>query len=194
MRKQRAFASLTEDEINQIAGWLPGGKYDEVRERIAQPRPAGFGLELKSTRPLETLWKNFCTVEKINRRLENGEKLEKLKVSDLNAIDAGDRTDFPTPASPPTGSILIPNSNPNLCDLCAHAAKRAKHNLQFSLVVNQHSKLITSHPSTRPPAAVPEPVRFSVTIVGGKTNRAKYRIAEAFGRRDDPTHPDEIYL
>jgi phage FluMu gp28-like protein len=50
MRKQRAFAGLTEAEIKQIARWLQHGKYQDVRVRIAKPRPEGFGLELNSTR------------------------------------------------------------------------------------------------------------------------------------------------
>ena len=46
MTKQRSFASLTEEEINQVAEWLQHGTYDEVRDRIAKPRPEGFGLNL----------------------------------------------------------------------------------------------------------------------------------------------------
>ena len=48
MTKQRSFASLTEEEINQVAEWLQHGTCDEVRDRIAKPLPEGFGLNLKS--------------------------------------------------------------------------------------------------------------------------------------------------
>src|SRR5690349_19197876 len=92
MRKQRAFATLTEQEIDKIAEWLRTGKYDDVRDRIAQPRPEGFGLKLNSTRPLETLWANQATVDKINRKLEQGEK---LTVSALNALNGGEQSDVP---------------------------------------------------------------------------------------------------
>jgi hypothetical protein len=53
MRKQRAIAGLTEAEIEQIARWLQHGKYQDVRVRIAKPRPEGSGLN--STPP--GLWK-----------------------------------------------------------------------------------------------------------------------------------------
>ena len=92
MTKQRSFASLTEEEINQVAEWLQHGTYDEVRDRIAKPRPEGFGLNLKSKRPLETLWQNKNTVDKINRKLAQGEK---LTVSEFNAINSGERADLP---------------------------------------------------------------------------------------------------
>ena len=92
MTKQRSFASLTEEEINQVAEWLQHGTYDEVRDRIAKPRPEGFGLTLKSKRPLETLWQNKNTVDKINRKLAQGEK---LTVSEFNAINSGERADLP---------------------------------------------------------------------------------------------------
>jgi hypothetical protein len=75
MRKQRAFATLTEADIDQIAEWLRHDTYDKVRERIAKPRPDGFALQLKSTRPLETLWQKKNTVDKINAKLETGQKL-----------------------------------------------------------------------------------------------------------------------
>ena len=92
MTKQRSFASLTEEEINQVAEWLQHGTYDEVRDRIAKPRPEGFGLNLKSKRPLETLWQNKNTVDRINRKLAQGEK---LTVSEFNAINSGERADLP---------------------------------------------------------------------------------------------------
>ena len=92
MTKQRSFASLTEEEINQVAEWLQHGTYDEVRDRIAKPRPEGFGLNLKSKRPLETLWQNKNTFDKINRKLAQGEK---LTVSEFNALNSGERADLP---------------------------------------------------------------------------------------------------
>ena len=55
MRKQRAFASLTEEEIDQIAEWLDHDNYDHVRERVAKPRPEGFGLTI-SNKPLQNLF------------------------------------------------------------------------------------------------------------------------------------------
>jgi hypothetical protein len=75
MRKQRAFATLTEHEIDQIAEWLRSNTYEVVRDRIAKPRPEGFALQLKSTHPLETLWERKNTVDKINTKLESGQKL-----------------------------------------------------------------------------------------------------------------------
>ena len=92
MTKLRSFPSLTEEEINQVAEWLQHGTYDEVRDRIAKPRPEGFGLNLKSKRPLETLWQNKNTVDKINRKLAQGQK---LTVSEFNAINSGERADLP---------------------------------------------------------------------------------------------------
>src|SRR5262245_63130471 len=89
MRKQRAFASLTEPEIDQIAEWLQDGKYDEVRERIAKPRPEGFGLTI-SNKPLETLWKNKNKVDKINGRISAGQK---ITLADFDAINSGERDD-----------------------------------------------------------------------------------------------------
>ena len=64
MTKQRSFASLTEEEINQVAEWLQHGTYDAVRDRVSKPRPEEFGLNLKSKRPLETPWQNKNTVDK----------------------------------------------------------------------------------------------------------------------------------
>jgi hypothetical protein len=91
-RKQRAFASLTDAEIEQIANWLRLETYEHVRERIAKPRPEGFGLELNSTRPLETLWQKKNTVDKINNKLATGEK---LTVTEFDAINSAEKTDVP---------------------------------------------------------------------------------------------------
>jgi len=92
MRKQRAFASLTEDEINQIAEWLQQDTYDRVRERVAKPRPEGFGLQVKSRRPFETLFANKNRIDKINRKLETGQK---LTLAEFESIAAGEKTDLP---------------------------------------------------------------------------------------------------
>src|SRR4051812_6422970 len=92
MRKQRAFATLTEAEIDQIAEWLRHDTYDQVRDRLAKPRPEGFALQLKSTRPLETLWQKNNTVDKINAKLATGQK---LTLSEFESISAGQKTDLP---------------------------------------------------------------------------------------------------
>jgi len=92
MRKQRAFASLTEDEINQIAEWLQQDTYDRVRERVAKPRPEGFGLQVKSRRPFETLFANKNRIDKINRKLETGQK---LTLAEFESIAAGEKADLP---------------------------------------------------------------------------------------------------
>ena len=91
MRKQRAFASLTEEEIDQIAGWLRHDNYDHVRERIALPRPEGFGLTI-SNKPLQILFGRKNTVEKINRKLETGQK---LTLAEFESIAAGEKADLP---------------------------------------------------------------------------------------------------
>src|ERR1041384_1942806 len=90
MRKQRAFAGLKEAEIEQIANWLRLGKYHDVRERIAKPRPDGFGLQLNSIRPLETLRAKTNTIEKTNARISTGQK---LTVAEFDSISAGEKTD-----------------------------------------------------------------------------------------------------
>jgi hypothetical protein len=92
MRKQRAFATLTEEEIDQIAEWLRHDTYDKVRDRIAKPRPEGFALQLKSIRPLETLWQKKNTVDKINAKLETGQK---LTLAEFESISAGEKADLP---------------------------------------------------------------------------------------------------
>ena len=55
MRKQIAFASLNEAEIDQIAEWLRHETYETVHERVRKPRSeGGFGLNI-SRSPLERL-------------------------------------------------------------------------------------------------------------------------------------------
>jgi hypothetical protein len=58
MRKQRnqpAFAGLNQNEIDQIDRWLHCYTYDAVRDRIARPRPEGFGLVVTKG-PLQRLF------------------------------------------------------------------------------------------------------------------------------------------
>jgi hypothetical protein len=64
-RKQPAFTGLTQNEIDQIARWLHCSTYDAVRERIARPRPEGFGLVI-SKGPLQRLFEKSAA-----RMLEN---------------------------------------------------------------------------------------------------------------------------
>jgi hypothetical protein len=88
MRKQRAFRTLTDAEIDQIAEWLRREDYDVVLERVRKPRPEGFGLNI-SRSPLERLFAKTNVVKEINKHLESGEK---LTVSRLDAITSGEAT------------------------------------------------------------------------------------------------------
>src|SRR5687768_9108843 len=90
MRKQRAFAGLTEQEINQIAEWVKGGKYDDAIERIAKPRPEGFGIKV-SRSPLQRLWAKTARVERINARIASGQR---LTLNEFDAINAGEKLDL----------------------------------------------------------------------------------------------------
>ena len=69
MTKQRSFASLTEEEINQVAEWLQHGTYDESPRPHRQTAPGRIRAEPQIQTPLETLWQNKNTVDKINRKL-----------------------------------------------------------------------------------------------------------------------------
>src|SRR6185503_9058525 len=93
MRKQRAFAGLTEKEIEQIADWLrsggPDNTYDAIRERIAKPRPEGFALTI-SNKPLQLLWEKTNRVERINNRIASGQR---LSLAEFDAIQAGEKAD-----------------------------------------------------------------------------------------------------
>ena len=60
-RKQRAFAGLNPAEIHQITQWLLSDTYEAVQERIARPRPEGFGL-IVSTKPLRRLFDEWGTL------------------------------------------------------------------------------------------------------------------------------------
>jgi hypothetical protein len=88
MRKQRAFRTLTDGEVDQIAEWLRREDYDVVLERVRKARPEGLGLNI-SRSPLERLFAKTNVVKKINEHLESGEK---LTVSGLEAITNGEAT------------------------------------------------------------------------------------------------------
>jgi hypothetical protein len=90
MKKQRAFATLTEAEIDQIADWLRTRTYDQVLDLIAQPRPEGFALKI-SRKPLQLLHAKLYRLDKINTRIETAQK---LTLADLDAINAGEKTDL----------------------------------------------------------------------------------------------------
>jgi hypothetical protein len=90
MRKQRAFATLTDAEIEQIAQWLRLEKYDTVRERLAKPRPEGFGL-IVSNKPLQLLFRKTNLVARINEKIATGEK---LTLSEFEKISAGEKPDL----------------------------------------------------------------------------------------------------
>ena len=74
MRKQRAFASLTEEEIDQIAEWLRTDTYEFVLERIRQPRPHGYALNI-SRKPLESLYAKKALLDLINTKVSEDKKL-----------------------------------------------------------------------------------------------------------------------
>src|SRR5688500_11827809 len=91
MKKQRiqpSFASLSEAEFNQLAGWVDRETYSSVLERIRKPRSeGGFGLNI-SRGPLERLRDKKVTLDRINFRLNSGQK---LSLADLEEIKAGDK-------------------------------------------------------------------------------------------------------
>jgi hypothetical protein len=89
MRKQRAFASLTEQEYEQVGEWVCRETYDAVRDRVNKPRPEGFGLNI-SVSPLQTLHAKKNRLHNVNRRLKESPK---LTLSELDAIAAGEITD-----------------------------------------------------------------------------------------------------
>src|SRR4051795_3015656 len=91
MRKQRAFASLTEEEIEQIAEWLRTDTYEFVLERIRQPRPHGFDLDI-SRKPLETLYAKKALLDLINSRIVAGAAStdKKLTLAQFESIATGD--------------------------------------------------------------------------------------------------------
>jgi hypothetical protein len=91
MKKQRAFATLTEAEIGQIADWLRRETYETVLDRVRKPREdGGFALNI-SRSPLERLHARVSRLDKINLRIETAQK---LTLADLDAINAGEKTDL----------------------------------------------------------------------------------------------------
>ena len=74
MRKQRAFATLTEAELEQVGTWLRSEKYEHVRERVNKPRPDGFGLNI-SIKPLQRLHERVAFLDLVNSRLPDDKKL-----------------------------------------------------------------------------------------------------------------------
>jgi hypothetical protein len=88
MRKQIAFASLTDVEIQQIADSLVHETYDAVLTRINQPRSeGGYGLDI-SRSPLERLWAKHAKLKKINAYISSGEKLSMARLEEIEAGDA----------------------------------------------------------------------------------------------------------
>src|SRR5688500_7896859 len=88
MRKQIAFASLTDVEIQQIADSLVHETYDAVLTRINQPRSeGGYGLDI-SRSPLERLWAKHAKLKKINAHISSGEKLSMARLEEIEAGDA----------------------------------------------------------------------------------------------------------
>ncbi len=87
MRKQRAFAGLTDAELDQIIAWLDEGAYDAVKARVNKPRPEGFGLSI-SKKPLQVLYAKSKKLAKINSHIKRGEK---LTLSKFDGIIAGDQ-------------------------------------------------------------------------------------------------------
>ena len=79
-RKQRAFAGLTPAEIDQITQWLLKDQYEVVRERIARPRPEGFGL-IVSTKPLRRLFDEWGTRALVQRALELAQPVDPAKMT-----------------------------------------------------------------------------------------------------------------
>jgi hypothetical protein len=76
-RKERAFRGLTPAEINQIAQWLQSGTYETVRQRVALPRPEGFGLAV-SVSPLQRL-RDQATSAALQKQLAARAQAEKAR-------------------------------------------------------------------------------------------------------------------
>ncbi len=74
-RKQRAFAGLNPAEIDQITQWLLSDTYKAVQERIARPRPEGFGLII-STKPLRRLFDEWGTLALQRQAHANAQHLD----------------------------------------------------------------------------------------------------------------------
>src|ERR1051325_10412427 len=91
MRKQRALASLTPEERQQLAEEVQKNPYEKVLERIRKPRPEGYGLANISIQPLQTLRDRKETLDMINRRIKDGLK---LSLADVESISAGEPADL----------------------------------------------------------------------------------------------------
>ena len=98
-RQQRAFASLTEDQINQIADRLRKGvTYHAILEWIAKPAPEGFNLKT-SISPLQTLWARITQLDKINAHITSGQKLTLAEFDAINSTE--------TPASEEVHAAIL---------------------------------------------------------------------------------------
>jgi hypothetical protein len=103
MRKttiQPSFATLTEAELEQLAGWLRRESYNLVHERVCRPRPEGFGLKI-SVRPLQTLWDKIQHLDRINARLPDGQKLTLAQYHLVRSHDYSAYADSHTPIDHP---------------------------------------------------------------------------------------------
>ena len=87
LRIQPSFASLTEDEIEQLACMAQRETFAVVLERARKPRSeGGFGLTMRSESPLERLLDKKNKLDLINAQITDGKK---LTLADLNSITAG---------------------------------------------------------------------------------------------------------
>ena len=86
-RFQPSFASLTEDELEQLACMTQRETFAIVMERARKPRAeGGFGLTFRSESPLERLLDKKNKLDLINARITSGQK---LTLADLNTFTAG---------------------------------------------------------------------------------------------------------
>lgn len=65
IRVQKALAPLTDEERQQLYQWLKTGTYAAVLERLAQPRPEGFGIQT-SRKVLETFRQRAAMAEALS--------------------------------------------------------------------------------------------------------------------------------
>src|SRR6478736_7831903 len=89
MRKpqsQPALAALTEADREQLADWLRRHSYDLVLERVNNPRPEGFGLNI-SIKPLQTFYAKVALLDLINSKLSDDKK---LKLAQFESLAAGE--------------------------------------------------------------------------------------------------------
>jgi hypothetical protein len=74
-RTQPAFATLTEDELDQVADWLRRETYETILDRIRKPRTeGGFALNI-SRSPLERLYAKVALLDLINSKVSADKKL-----------------------------------------------------------------------------------------------------------------------